>query len=238
MKSWLKALWSETLFSVWWILSACSTLSTFFFSGWSGKPRLISAISTILGFAWANLRVFQKQQDETLRLRGALASHEERVSELVIVPDEGSRYILAPVNEVRHADFRGGYLEFHLMIRNTGRRDSTIDNYQVEIVELGRTFPNLRPMEGQNGVEGRHCHHGLHPAYILSETRNIRIRGENTTNRGTLLFSVPDINLEQFIGAGMLMQGEQRRFGPLRCRLTLTDMTQSSATYEFQLDEN
>jgi hypothetical protein len=237
MKVWLKALCSEALLSVWWILSAFSTLSTFFFKGWSGKPRLISAISTILGFAWANFRVFQKQQSAISHLRHVLAAHDARVSELRIVADEGSRYILAPVGDVRHADFRGGCFEFHLMIENTGRRDSTVDNYQVEIVELGQRLPNLRPMEGQNGVQGRHCYHNFHPARILSEARSIRIRGENATNYGVLLFFVPDLNLDQFAHAGLQMHGEERRFGPLHCRLTLTDTMQSSATAEFVLDE-
>ncbi len=235
--TWLKALWSETLFSVWWILAGFSTLSTFFLKEWSGKPRLVFALSTILGFAWANLRVFQKQQGEILRLKGTPALHEARISELRIAPDSGSRYILAQMGDVRHADFRGGYLEFHLMIENIGRRSSTIDNYQVEIVELAQTFPNLRPMEGQNGVQGRHCHNGLHPANILSETGSIKIPGENATKHGTLLFYVPDLNLDQFARAGLQMHGEQRKFDSLRCRLTLTDTTQSSVTSEFVLDE-
>ncbi len=213
MKNWLKALLSETLFSVWWILSAFSTLSTFFLKGWSGKPRLVSAISTILGFAWANFRVFQKQQGEILRLRGALPSHEARVSQLRITPDHGSRYILAPVENVPHADFRGGYLEFHLMIENTGRRDSTVNNYQVEIVELQQTFPNLKPIEEKKGVQGRHCQQGMQPARILSTTGNIRIQAENATNHGTLLFFVPDINLKQFVNAGLQVHGEDRKFG-------------------------
>jgi hypothetical protein len=237
MKNWLKALLSETLFSVWWILSALSTLSTFFLAGWSGKPRLVSAISTSLGFAWANFRVFQKQQSEILRFKGALASHEVRVSQLRITPDNGSRYILAPVGNVPHAEFKGGYLEFHLMIENTGRRDSTVNNYQVEIVELQQTFPNLSPLEGKSGIQGRHCQHGMQPALILSTTGNIRIQAENATNHGNLLFFVPDINLEQFVNGGLQMQGEHRKFGALRCRLTLTDMKQSSAS-EFRLDEN
>lgn len=149
---WLKALWSETLLSVWWILSALSTLSTFFLTRWSGKPRLVSAISASVGFAWTNFRVFQNQQREILRLQ-ALVSHEVRVSQLRITPDNGSRYILRPVGSVPRADFRGGYLEFHLMIENLGRRDSTVNNYSVEIVELDRTFPNLAPVEGKSDIQ-------------------------------------------------------------------------------------
>jgi hypothetical protein len=235
VKSWLKALLSETLSRVWLILSAFSTLVTFFLKGWSGKPLLVSATSTILGFAWANFKVFQKQQAEIARLGAALSAHEARVSQLRIAPDHGSRYILTPVGNVRHADFRGGHLEFHLMIENTGRRDSTVNNYQVEIVELQQTFRDLKPIEGENRVDGRHCLHAMHPAGILSNTGNIRIQAENATNHGTLLLFVPGINLEQFASAGFQMHGDERRFGPLRCRLTLTDMTQVSATCEFRL---
>jgi hypothetical protein len=237
MKGWLKALVSETLLSVWWMLSALSTLSTFFLKGWSGKLRLVSAISASVGFAWANFRVFQKQQREILRLNGTLASHEVRVSQLRITPDNGSRYILARVGDVPHGEFRGGYLEFHLMIENTGRRDSTVNNYKVEIMELEQAFQNLNPIDGGNSIQGRHCQHVLQRARILSTTGNIRIQAENATNHGTLLFFVPDINLEQFLDKDLRMQGEHRKFGALRCRLTLTDTMRTSATCEFRLDE-
>lgn len=150
MKDWLKSLWSETLLSVWWILSACSTLSTFFVRQWSGRPRLISEASAILGFAWANFRVYRKQRDELSRLKVALSSQEAIVSRLRIEPDNGSRYILAPVGNVPHGDFRGGYLEFHLMIENTGRRDSTITTYEVEIIALRQTFRDLIPLVSRN----------------------------------------------------------------------------------------
>ena len=72
-------------------------------------------------------------------------------------------------------------VKFHLMIENTGRRNSTVNGYQVEIVELQQTFPNLRPVEGHNGIQGRHCQHGLQPASVLSTTGNIRIEAESTT---------------------------------------------------------
>jgi len=237
VKNWLKALFSETPSRVWLTLSAFSTLVTFFLKAWSDKPLFVSATSMILGFAWANFRVFQKQQAEIVRLGAALSSHEARVSELKIAPDAGSRYILSPVGSVPHADFRGGYLEFHLMIENTGRRDSTVNNYKVEIVELQQTFPNLNPLEGKIGVQGRHCVHGMQPARILSVTGNIRVQAENATNHGTLLLFVPDINLAQFAVAGLQMHGDERKFDPLRCRLTLTDTTNSSATCEFRLEE-
>src|SRR5437016_2010349 len=84
--------------------------------------------------------VFQKQEQRISALSQALVSHEEHGSQLRITPDQGSRYILAPVGNVPHADFDGGYLQFYLMIENTGRRNSTVNGYQVEIVELQQTF--------------------------------------------------------------------------------------------------
>jgi hypothetical protein len=237
MKAWLKALLSETVFSVWWILSGLSTLSTFFLPGWSGKPRLVSAVSLGLGFAWANYRVFQKKESRISKLNADLATYQARTSQLRITPDNGSRYILSPVATVRNADFNGGYFEFHLMVENTGRRNSTVDRYQVEIVELRETFTNLQPQEGQHGVQGRHCQQGMAPNRILSRTGVVRIDAESATDHGTLLFFIPGINAERFVNAGMTMHGEQRQFSPLRCRLTLTDTTNSTTTGDFELVE-
>lgn len=238
MKIWLRELLSEFFSRVWLSLSAASTLATFFVKGWSEKPRFISVTTLIVGFAWANFRVFQKQQAKLVDFRAALSSYESRVSHLKIIPDGGSRYILARGETAPlHCDFRGGYLEFHLMIENSGRRDSTVNKYQVEIVELKQTFTDLKPIEGKNGIQGRHCQHGMQPKSILSNTGNIRVPAENTTDRGILLLFVPDIDLERFANAGLKMHGEERRFGPLNCRLTLTDMTKVSATCEFRIDE-
>lgn len=238
MKNWLKALLSETAYSVWWILSALSTLSTFFFRTWSGKPRLVSAASAILGFALANFRVFQKQQAQISELRRANRLHEARTAQLRITADNGSRYILRPVSNVPHGDFNAMWLEFHLMIENTGRRNSTVNTFQVEVFELKQTFANLKPEEGRNCAQGRHCNHGLNPNSILSKTGVIKIAAENTTDHGTLLFFVPGVSLEMFVGVGLQMTGEHRTFPPLHCRLTLTDTAQASAAADFELHES
>jgi hypothetical protein len=141
------------------------------------------------------------------------------------------------VTDVPHGDFQGGYFEFYLMIENTGRRMSIVNRYDIEIIELQKTFQNLRPEEGRHGVRGRHSQQGLHPPNILSTTGNIRIDRDNATNHGVLLFFVPDINMQRFLDAGVRMQGQNREFGTLHCRLTLTDTMQSSVAHEFQLHE-
>jgi hypothetical protein len=198
----------------------------------------VFTISAVVGFSWANFRVFQKLESRISTLQADLASHQARASELRITRDNGSRYILVPVGDSRNADFKGGFLEFHLMVENTGRRNSTVNTYQVDIVQLQESFPNLQPQEGRNGVQGRHCQHGLQPAQILSRTGIMRIEAESATDHGTLLFFIPGITLERFVDAGLRMHGEQRKFDTLRCRLTLTNTNNSSATAEFELHED
>jgi hypothetical protein len=124
------------------------------------------------------------------------------------------------------------------MIENTGRRNSIVNNYTVEIVNLNKAFTNLVPEEGRNGVQGRHCQHALPPGRVLSKSRIIKIDAENATEHGTLLFFLPGLSMDNLLNAGLIMQGEQRRFGTLQCRLTLIDTTESSVTAEFELHED
>ena len=236
MKAWLRALFSQVIVSSWWLLSAASTLSTFFFHGWAGKVRPILAVSSIVGFAWANYRVFQKQQSEISALGKNTQLPQPRVSDLRITAHNGSRYILRPVQNVARGDFSGMFLELHLMIENQGRRDATVNHFQVEVVELNRQFTNLAPEERLNAIAGRHCVHGLNPQG-LSRTGLIRIEAENTTNCGTLIFDIPEVNLRTFAECDLRMDGPERKFPPLHCRLTLTDTTQTSATQTFELRE-
>jgi hypothetical protein len=237
VQGWVGALLSQTATSIWWILSALSTLSTFFIPKLSGQWRAAFALSTGLGFAWANLRVYQRQQHELSATQQALLLAESHRSQLRITPNNGSRYILQPVNDSRHADFSGGFFEFHLMVENSGPRNSTIDRFQVDILELRRTFGNLPSIEGQNGARGRHSNQGLYAPSILSRNGIVQVNSESATGHGTLLFFIPEINLQNFVDAGLRMNGEQRMFGNLHCRLTLTDTTQSSTTHEFELHE-
>jgi hypothetical protein len=237
MKAWLKALLAQTWFALWAILSIISTLSTFFVPSWKGYLTILFGISAIVAFGWANFRVFRKQQRELASLRESVTHLQARGSSLRIVEEPRSRYMLSPINDVPRADFQGGYVEFYLMIENAGRRNSIVTGYQIEIVDLGKTYPGLRPIENKTMVPGRHSRFGVDSAHGLSKTGNIHIPAETATDRGSLLFQIPDLSLEQFANAGLRMTGSERRFGPLRCRLTLTDTTGSSVTHEFTATE-
>ena len=174
MKKWLIALRSETVISVWWVLSALSTISTFFIPNLAGRWRLVSAVSAVIGFAVANFKAFQKQENRISILEKALASHNERRSQLKISSDNRSRYILQPVMpDVRQADFKGGYFEFHLMIENGGPRNSTVNNYKIE-----RSTRQA-------------CPSGILPTPYLESTRNYsnRCRKRNRSRYSTVLHS-------------------------------------------------
>jgi hypothetical protein len=235
--NWLRALFSETVPSAWWILSACSNLTTFFVHRLSGSPRLVSGASAILGFAWANFVVFRKQQALIAESRQSKPSEEVRRSELKITPNNG-RYILVPVtNDIRTGDFRAMWLEFQLLIENIGRRDSTVSAFEVEIADLQRSYKNLKPVEGQKYAQGRHATQGLSPDRVLSKTGIVRVPFENATDHGMLLFNIPGIDVAMFANAGLRMD-QNRRFPTLHCKLTITDTTGSSASAEFELGES
>src|SRR6266853_149651 len=77
----------------------------------------------------------------------ARAANNSRTSQLRIVPEKGSRYILKPVSDQDRIHFGGAFLEFRLMVENTVQRNAIVNNYKVEVLELGQTFPNLQPAE-------------------------------------------------------------------------------------------
>jgi hypothetical protein len=235
--NWFRALFSETVASAWWVFSACSNLTTFFVHRLSGYPRLVSGVSAILGFAWANFAVYRKQEALIAESRRSKTLEEARQSELKITSDNG-RYILVPVtNDVRSGDFRAMWLEFQLMIENVGRRDSTVSAFEVEIADLQRSCKNLKPVEGQKSVQGRHATQGLSPDRVLSKTGIIRVPFENATDHGMLLFNILGIDVATFANAGLTMD-QNRRFPTLHCKLTITDTTGSSASAEFELGES
>lgn len=191
---------------------------------------MASAVSAVIGFAWANFRVFQKQEEIISQLRQQTELQEVRNSQLRITTDNGSLYILATTSSAI-------FLELHLMIENTGRRDSTVDRFGVEIVELHRPSADIMPREGIAFVQGRHCTLGLCPTRVLSKTGVVRIAAENTTDHGTLVFSIPGVNPATFATNGLQITGPEQKFPDLHCRLTLTDTTEFCATADFELHE-
>jgi hypothetical protein len=78
MKTWLRSLCSEAIFAIWVSLSGVSTLLTFFpFFPMAGRVRPILIGVTLVGFAWGNFRVFQKQQ---ARIAALTTDSEQKVS--------------------------------------------------------------------------------------------------------------------------------------------------------------
>ena len=160
-----------------------------------------------------------------------------RTSQLRIVSEEGSRYILQRVSDQDRIHFRGAFLEFRLMVENTGERKSSVNKYSVEVLELRQTFANLQPVEVMHMIYGRHCTHGLQPDRVLSKTGIIKVDAENTTNRGLLLFFIPEMTTVCFSNAGYPPGDGMEKYRNLHCRLTLTDTMGSLATEEFELQE-
>jgi len=252
--AWLRDLFSKAPYAVWSVASVASTLLTFIplvpfkFSGFV-QPALI--VFAMVSFARANFKLFQSKQTEIGDLEGdlrvqeakitaleeELAKHNERVSKLTIRPGKGSRYILRPLASTRNADFDGGYFEFRLRVENSGARNSIVSSFSVEILELGRDFPDLLPEEGRNSVQGRHCQFAMDPRTGLSETRILQVGPESSTREGTLAFFISGLNLDTLVAAGLSMVGEQRYFGPLHCRLTLADSSGVGTSADFELPE-
>ncbi len=113
-----------------------------------------------------------------------------------------------------------------------------MNKYKVEVCELRQTFVNLKPEEAMQRIGGRHCTHGLDPNRVLSQTGIVRVDAESTTNRGVLIFYIPEMNTVCFATAGYPPRGDMEKYLNLHCRLSLTDTTESSATEEFELHED
>jgi hypothetical protein len=156
---------------------------------------------------------------------------------LKIYPANRSRYILRQTGPGAHGDFNGGYFEFRLRIENTGNRNSTVAQYEISIREINREFDGIAPTL-VNNVQGRHCQHALAPQNNLNETNLVRIAANDSTNVGSLWFFLPELTLEMFASAGLRMQGPERRFGNLHCRLTITDSNGISASEGFECHED
>jgi TIR domain len=158
-------------------------------------------------------------------------------AKLRIFPGENSVYMLKPYVSARRGKFVGGYFRFDLRIENRGDRNAAIVKYELHIIELDRAFTDLKPEEGNHGVGSRHSVQTLLPGDSLSESGVVRIPADDTTDQGVLAFYIQDLSLEGFASKGLLPQGEEKRFPPLHCRLTLTDMNRASTSAEFSLQE-
>jgi hypothetical protein len=115
----------------------------FLFEGLVRKTTSRVRNISVVGFAWANFRVFRKNEGISA-LEAVLASYQERISQPVITPDNGSRYTLVPAGNQAHAD-QWCLFGVSLDGGKCGSRNSTVNNYQVEIVELQETFPHVQP---------------------------------------------------------------------------------------------
>jgi hypothetical protein len=252
--AWFRALFSGALSAVFSVLSFASTVLTFLplFSGKSiPHVRPLAFVIAIASFAFVNFRIFQSKRRQIENLEGDLIVQENRIktlgaeletqraggSRLTIRALPGSRYILRPTKPSPHADFDGGYFEFHLMIENSGSSNAVVNAFTVEILELKRKFRNLSPEEGQKRAQGRHCQFGLNSALELNKKKVLQVEAESSTGEGTLSFFISDLDLEMFSAAGLRMQGQERRFVSLHCQLTLTDYSGLTATAAFELPE-
>lgn len=166
---------------------------------------------------------------------------QEPAASLKIHPAGHSRYILKPIGQQgAHGDnFKGGHLQFWLRVENSGNRNSAVDRYKIWIQEFGREFGEIVPVQVSGLLPGRHCQHGIGgpDQKYLNDANLIKIPPDNSTDVGCLWFSLPELTTEMFANARLQMQGPERRFSSLHCRLTVTDSNGVSASGDFELSE-
>jgi hypothetical protein len=173
-----------------------------------------------------------------IAINTARASQEAAAS-LKIYPANRSRYILKPTGQGgAHSDFRGGHFQFWLRVENSGNRNSAVDKYKIWIQEFDREFDGISPIQVGGLVPGRHCQHGIGNEKYLNEANLIKIPPDNSTSVGCLWFFLPEVALEMFMNAGLRMQGSERRFSNLHCRLTIIDSNGISASEDFECHED
>ncbi len=238
---WIKDLFSSAPSAAWTIASAASTVLTFVAFlpfKFSGPVRTVAFSIAALTFCRANYLVFKRQRSRIIDLDAQLATRDARVSQLMIRPGQRSRYILTAPPGIPNADFNGVYLEFRLRVENRGRRNSIVERFDVEIRDLKQAFPRLLPDEGRRMVQGRRSQYGLAPESALSAKGIFQVAPESSTEEGTLAFLIPNLIVDVFANAGLRMHGEERRFGTLHCRLTITDSTGATASADFEMSES
>ena len=175
---------------------------------------------------------------EQIAINTARPSQEPAAS-LKIYPANRSRYILKPPAQGgAHGDFGGGHFQFWLRVENSGNRNSTVDKYKLWIQEFDRDFDGIVPKQIFGLVPGRHCQHSVGNEKYLNEANLIKIPAYDSTHVGCLWFYLPELTLEMFVNAGMRMEGSERRFGALHCRLTVIGSNGVSASEDFECHED
>jgi hypothetical protein len=236
MRSWLSALWSEALAAWVAIVSAASTAATFYFPKLAGAPRVVSATSLCAAFAWANLRVYKKLLSRNAALKTELDKAKSRRAELVIHKGKRCSYLLEPLGATRPNAFKALYLELEIMIENKGKRNSTVNHYEVEITELSRKFP-ASPFQGST-IPCRTCQMEVAPSKILRPGGSVAIDSEQATVQDLFYLSISDPVLQRFDELHFRMDPATRKFPPIHCELTIRDTEGNIGTADFLLNEH
>lgn len=225
MRTWGKALLRETMPAAIGVFSLASTVITFLPRLGLYSIRWVPLICLIGAFAWANLRVFKKQQLTIEDLQSRLAALGARRAQLIIHPRGPSTYIV--VKEPALAAPNKIYVELDLVIENKGNRTSNVNNFGLEIKGTDKHFPELRPSYPQD-VSGRRS------VYLLSGQGlgidgHITVEAEKMSSRGKLGFFVT------FVPEGD--RKSVQAFAAIDCILTIADTEGVTASHNFRLEE-
>lgn len=225
MTLWLRAILHETWLAGFTLLSALSTVATFFVPKLAGQPRFALALCTVIGFAIANWRVYEKQQKKIYDLESALAeASKQRIkkAELRIHGYEQSCFTLV-TNYSNRSQLLGMHVYLDMALENRGNRGATVQRYDLYVRETDKTYENIRPNLSFIDVQGRRCVRNIGGEPRVTTDGIIRVQADTTTPRGFLPFYPVDapISIE----------------GPVHCRLTVTDTDGNSTSHEFELRE-
>jgi hypothetical protein len=227
MRAWGAALWRESWPAFIGAFSLASTVLTFFPNLGLYRFRWVSLVCLIGAFAWANLRVFTKQQTliQDLQSRVVDSASGVRRAQLFVHHRDYARYIVVVPSS-------GGvasqiYIELGLALENKGNRTSNIIRFDVHIRGALSSFQNLKP-EYPKSVQGRTSVQSLSGTGLGMEG-HITIPQEEMIS-GRIAFFVPFIPSRGFTGSG-------RTFDPIECTLTVTDTEGVTASRHFRVTE-
>lgn len=243
--AWLRRFLKRAFLNAWGGISACSTLATFIFPGLGAYRISVFLGCLFIGVCIASYRL-------TAELDGVIADRDE----LIVRLDEEIKQLSASTAkltihqtsktscwyghrtaQITHADFGGMYLDFNLVIENSGTKNSIVQTFSVEIPVLGLEYKNLRPQEGITQIQTRHCVMAFNPTHELSRSGMIQIVAGTATKPGPLMFKIPDGNIQLFVDHGFTMHGEEKRLGAFRCKLTVADNNNATTSAEFDMQE-